>query len=186
MSESTMDVSAPELPVNTGLTPEARKDVAEMLGVVLANDYQLMIKTQGVHWNVAGPAFYSVHKLTEEHYNELFNSIDLVAERIRALGRKAPASYAEYGRLSEIKDYDVPQSAGQMIAMLVADHETVARSLRDSLEQAEEQRDHVTSDMLIDMLNWHEKAIWMLRALDAGYDGAGSGPTNGSSTTRYS
>jgi starvation-inducible DNA-binding protein len=135
MSQETLDVSAPELAVRTGLTESARKEVAEMLGVVLADSYQLMIKTQGVHWNVAGPAFYSIHKLTEEHYGNLFEAIDETAERIRALGRKAPASYVHYGQLSAIKDYDVPQSAGKMIEMLVADHETLARSLRDTLEK---------------------------------------------------
>ena len=174
-SESTLDVSAPELSVKTGLTESARREVGDMLGVVLADSYQLLIKTQGVHWNVAGPAFYSIHKLTEEHYTNLFEAIDETAERIRALGRKAPASYVHYGQLSAIKDYDVPQTAGKMIEMLVADHETVARSLRDTLEQAEEQRDHVTSDMLIARLAWHEKAIWMLRALDAGFEGATGG-----------
>lgn len=170
MSQESLEVMAPELEVRTGLTDEARRDVGDKLGVVLADMYQLLIKTQGVHWNVAGPAFYSIHKLTEEHYITLFDAIDETAERIRALGRKAPASYTQYGKLSAIKDRDEPQTAGKMIEMLVADHETVARSLRGTLEQAEELRDHVTSDMLVARLAWHEKAIWMLRALDAGSD----------------
>lgn len=177
MSQESMQVAAPELPVRTGLPDEARKDMGDKLGVVLADMYQLLIKTQGVHWNVAGPAFYSIHKLTEEHYTTLFDAIDETAERIRALGRKAPASYTAFGRLSAIKDRDEPQTAGQMLDMLVTDHETVARALRDVLEDAEEQRDHVTSDMLIARLAWHEKAIWMLRALDS--DGYGMG-ANGS------
>ena len=167
MSQESLEVMAPELPVRTGLTDEARRSIGEKLGVVLADSYQLLIKTQGVHWNVAGPAFYSIHKLTQEHYENLFEAIDDTAERIRALGQKAPASYTRFGQLSAIKDRDEPQTAGQMIEMLVADHETVARSLRDTLEEAEEKRDHVTSDMLVARLAWHEKAIWMLRALDA-------------------
>jgi starvation-inducible DNA-binding protein len=179
MTQDALDVTAPELDVHTGLTEDARKSVADMLGVVLADSYQLMIKTQGVHWNVAGPAFYSIHKLTEEHYANLFEAIDETAERIRALGRKAPASYTKFGQLSAIKDRDEPQSAGKMIEMLVADHETVARSLRDTLEQAEEQRDHVTSDMLVARLAWHEKAIWMLRALDADGTDVTNYPTTG-------
>ena len=179
MSQDSLEVSAPEIEVQTGLTDEARTSVADMLGIVLADSYQLMIKTQGVHWNVAGPAFYSIHKLTEEHYTNLFEAIDETAERIRALGRKAPASYTRYGQLSAIKDRDEPQTAGKMLAMLVADHETVARALRDTLEAAEEQRDHVTSDMLIARLAWHEKAIWMLRALDADGDEPASYTSNG-------
>lgn len=183
MSQDALEVMAPELPVRTGLTDDARRGVADRLGVVLADSYQLLIKTQGVHWNVAGPAFYSIHKLTEEHYANLFEAIDETAERIRALGHKAPASYTRFGQLSGIKDRDEPQTAGHMIEMLIADHETVARSLRDALEWAEEQRDHVTSDMLVARLAWHEKAIWMLRALDAdstdtsGYPTTGGGPS---------
>lgn len=180
MSQESLDVMAPELPVRTGLTDEARREIGDKLGVVLADMYQLMIKTQGVHWNVAGPAFYSIHKLTEEHYNQLFTAIDETAERIRALGRKAPASYTQYGQLSSITDRDEVQTAGKMIEMLVADHETVARSLRDVLEQAEDQRDHVTSDMLIARLAWHEKAIWMLRALDADGGDYGDVPSSNS------
>lgn len=164
---SVLDVSATRFKPKTGMTDDARGAVAEKLGVVLANSYMLFIKTQGVHWNVTGAAFYSVHKLTEEHYENLFDAIDDIAERIRALGAPAPASYTKYGQLAEITDDEEHGSVDAMVAALIADHETVVRSMREAIEPCEEHGDYVTADMLIARMTWHEEAIWMLRALRA-------------------
>jgi starvation-inducible DNA-binding protein len=164
MANAALKTQAPQLKVRTGLSGENRLEVAERLGIVLADSYQLFIKTQGVHWNVAGPLFYSIHNLTEEHYNNLFAAVDDLAERIRALGSKAPASYTKYGELSAIEDHDEPASAEAMVEMLAKDHETVCRSLRIAIEFCEGKDDFVTADMLTSRLAWHEEAIWMLRA----------------------
>ncbi len=167
MTQTALTSKKPQLTVHTGLSQNARKDVAQKLGIVLADSYQLFIKTQGVHWNVTGPVFYSLHKLTEEHYQNLFTAIDALAERIRALGEKAPASYSKYGQLSAIKDEDEPATAFDMIEMLSRDHETVCQSLRSAIEYSEDKRDFVSADMLTGRLAWHEEAIWMLRATTA-------------------
>jgi len=164
MANAALKPQAPQLNVHTGISADDRKDVAKRLGVVLADSYQLFIKTQGVHWNVAGPLFYSIHNLTEEHYNNLFKAVDELAERIRALGSKAPASYTKYGELSAIEDHDEPASAAEMVEMLAKDHETVCRSLRSAIEFVEGKNDFVTADMMTERLAWHEEAIWMLRA----------------------
>lgn len=144
-----------------------RPEIAKRLGVVLADSYQLFIKTQGVHWNVTGPLFFSVHTLTEEHYKNLFEAVDELAERIRALGEKAPASYTKYGMLSSIEDEDEPASAEAMIGMLAKDHQTVCRSLRAAINFCEDKDDVVTADMLTARLAWHEEAIWMLDSIIA-------------------
>lgn len=164
MANTALKPKAPQLEVHTGISSDDRKDIAKRLGVVLADSYQLFIKTQGVHWNVAGPMFYSIHNLTEEHYNNLFLAVDELAERIRSLGLKAPASYTKYGELSAIEDHDEPATAAEMVEMLAKDHETVCRSLRVAIEFCEGKDDYVTADMITERLAWHEEAIWMLRA----------------------
>jgi len=158
----------PEFDPETGITDKNRGEVAKLLGHVLADSYQLFIKTQGVHWNVTGPLFYSIHTLTEAHYTNLFEAIDVTAERIRALGHKSPASYRKYGELSAIDNDDEPQDAHAMLDMLCTDHETVCRSLRKAIAKCDEKKDFVTGDMLIARLAWHEEAIWMLTALGQG------------------
>jgi starvation-inducible DNA-binding protein len=167
MTNTAMAVSTPEFNRRTGITPENRRKVAEALGIVLADTYMIFIKTQGVHWNVTGPAFVSVHELTEKHYDNMYAAIDGIAERIRALGEKAPASYTKYGELSAIKDEDEPKSAHDMLKMLAADHETAVANMRSAVEWCEEKNDYVTADMLIERMSWHEEAVWMLRALSA-------------------
>lgn len=164
MTNTALKPQAPQLTVHTGISSDDRLEVAKRLGVVLADSYQLFIKTQGVHWNVAGPLFYSIHNLTEEHYKNLFEAVDELAERIRSLGSKAPASYTKYGELSAIEDHDEPASAADMVEMLAKDHETVCRSLRNAIAFCEGKDDFVTADMLTARLAWHEEAIWMLRA----------------------
>lgn len=164
MANAALKTQAAQLTVHTGISGDDRLEIAKRLGVVLADSYQLFIKTQGVHWNVAGPLFYSIHNLTEEHYNNLFKAVDELAERIRALGSKAPASYTKYGELSGIEDHDEPASAAEMVEMLAKDHETVCRSLRVAIEFCEGKDDFVTADMMTERLAWHEEAIWMLRA----------------------
>jgi len=167
MTAEALKVSKPEFGRKTGITPEDRKAIAEALGVVLADTYMLFIKTQGVHWNVTGPAFVSVHELTEGQYENMYAAIDDIAERIRALGEKAPASYTKYGELSSIKDEDDPQAVADMLSMLIADHETAVSNMRAAIEWCEDKNDFVTADMMIERMAWHEETIWMLNALNA-------------------
>jgi starvation-inducible DNA-binding protein len=147
----------------TGMNSKAAVRVSQALGRVLADSFQMFIKTQGVHWNVAGGSFFGIHKLTEAQYLDLFEAIDVVAERIRALGQKAPASYTTYGTLSRIKDEDEPQTAGDMIAMLVRDNGLVCKSLREGIDEAEKAKDVVTADLLTARLSKHEQNAWMLQ-----------------------
>lgn len=162
--QTSLKAKASVISKESALSMATKKELSAKLGVVLADSYQLFIKTQGVHWNVSGPLFYSVHQLTEMHYQNLFSAIDVIAERIRSLGEKAPASYTKYGKLSSIIDHDDVTQANQMVEMLALDHETVCQSLRTAIEFVEDKADYVTAGIMTDRLAWHEEAIWMLRA----------------------
>lgn len=167
MATEALNISKPGFNTRNGISTEDRKKIADALGVVLADTYMLFIKTQGVHWNVTGPTFMGVHKLTEEQYENMYEAIDELAERIRALGHKAPASYTKYGELSSINDKDEERSVEQMLTMLIADHETAVLNMRAATEWCEDKNDYVTADMLTERMSWHEQAVWMLKSLAA-------------------
>lgn len=152
------------IPLNTGLSDVPRENVAEELKVVLADHYLLMLKTHNYHWNVRGPLFKSVHDLTEEQYESLFAAIDEIAERIRALGKLAPGSFALYKELSDIKEGRVDLKAEDMIADLLQSQEMVIKNIRQATEKAEEAEDDVTVDLLTERLTDLEKYAWMLRS----------------------
>jgi starvation-inducible DNA-binding protein len=146
---------------------DGRKRLAERLADIVADTYVLLVKTQGYHWNVVGPLFVSLHKLTEEQYEDLFAAGDELAERIRTLGYPAPASLRAMIKDSRISEAKGNPTAEEMVENLVADHETLVRHLREITELAEESHDQGTADMLTERLKAHEKAIWMLRAIVA-------------------
>lgn len=152
----------------------ARKRLSDQLAMVVADTYMLMVKTQGYHWNVAGPLFVSIHELTESQYEDMFPAADDLAERIRALGHKSPGSYREFAEITAIEDDDgEPKTAKQMVEILARDNEQVARRMKQASDIAEELGDKVTEDMLIDRMQSHEMNAWMLRAIGA--DEAASG-----------
>ncbi|WP_439534063.1 Dps family protein [Polymorphobacter sp.] len=149
----------------TGLKPEAYAKVGDALGPVLADSYQLFIKTQGVHWNVAGANFFGIHKLTETQYEDLYLAIDKIAERIRALGMTAPASYTSYGKMSSIKDEESDGSPGHQVQLLMQDNGRLCETLRNAIEIAETNDDVVTADLLTARLAQHEQNAWMLQMI---------------------
>ena len=152
----------------TGIESADAKLLAEALSRSLAATYVLYVKTQGFHWNVVGPLFHGLHKLTEEQYQDLAGAADTVAVRIRALGHPAPASLAEFSRLSPIDEAEGRMSAQEMAESLISDHETVARSFRELVGVAERADDVVTADLLTDRIRAHEEAAWMLRSIVSG------------------
>jgi len=131
---------------------------------VLADSYALYIKTQNYHWNVMGPNFASLHALFETQYRDLAEAIDGIAERIRALGEKAPGALSAYAELTNIQDGNHDASADQMVKDLYQDQERIAQSLKLALKAAQEVGDEVTIGMIIERMTIHEKNAWMLRA----------------------
>ena len=151
--------------IDIGISKAHRETISKGLSQVLADTYVLYLKTHAYHWNVTGPMFASLHILFEGQYNELHGAADTIAERIRALGRFAPGSYASFARLSSIKeDNDEVPAAMMMIANLVMGHEALGRTLRSAFKVAEAGGDQATMDLLIGRMEASDKAAWMLRS----------------------
>ncbi|EKF73850.1 DNA-binding stress protein [Alcanivorax hongdengensis A-11-3] len=143
---------------------EHNKQVAEALSTLLAESYTLYLKTHKYHWNVTGPMFHSLHLLFEQQYTELALAVDTLAERIRALGFKAPGSYTEFAKLSTVKDAVGDPAASDMIKELADDHRIVAERANQVLKLAGEHEDEGSATVASDRIEIHEKAAWMLSA----------------------
>jgi starvation-inducible DNA-binding protein len=150
--------------INTGLDAKDREAVAGGLSKLLADSYAVYLKTHGYHWNVRGPSFAALHVLFMQQYTETWTAIDLVAERIKALGATAPQGYRAFANLSGIQDGDPEQDAEGMLAELVKDHETLIATARTIRPIAEAAGDDVTASLIDDRVAAHEKHAWMLRA----------------------
>jgi starvation-inducible DNA-binding protein len=158
--------TTPSVPsIDIGISEEDRLAIAEGLSRLLADTYTLYLMTHKYHWNVVGPMFNTLHLMFETQYNELALAVDLIAERIRALGVKAPGSYAEFAALSSIDDQGDDPDAMEMIRRLVVAAETVARTARSVYPLAERAADEPTADLLTQRLQVHEKTAWMLRSM---------------------
>lgn len=153
------------MPINIGIGESERREIAEGLSRLLADTYTLYLKTHNYHWNVTGSMFQTLHLMFEQQYNELALAVDQIAERIRALGFPAPGTYAEFARLSSIKEEEGVPSAQEMIRKLVEGQEAVARTARTVFPTAEDANDQPTADLLTERMQVHEKTAWMLRSL---------------------
>jgi starvation-inducible DNA-binding protein len=151
--------------INVGIDEKDRKEIAEGLSRLLADTYSLYLKTHNFHWNVKGPMFQTLHLMFEVQYNELALAVDLVAERIRALGFPAPGTYSEYAKLSSIPETPGVPKAEEMIKLLVEGQEAVVRTARSIFPLLDEVRDEPTADLLTQRMQIHEKTAWMLRSL---------------------
>jgi starvation-inducible DNA-binding protein len=151
--------------IDIGIDAGTRKAIVDKLGRLLADSYTLYLKTHNFHWNVTGPMFRDLHLLFEEQYTELAAAVDVIAERVRTLGAPAPGTYREFQKLTQIKEPDGVPPAVEMIAELTADHEAIARSIREALPVVQEANDDSTDSLLADRLAVHEKSAWMLRTL---------------------
>lgn len=156
---------ATALKSDNGLSNKARQEVADKLVMVLADTYTLMVKSHVYHWNVVGPLFVPLHELTETHYRDLFEAADRIAERIRALGSPAPLSFENLLPQADVSEETTERSATGMVKQLIADHERTSKRLRDVAIDADEADDLVSTDLLTARLAFHEKAVWMLRAI---------------------
>lgn len=153
------------MPINIGIKADDRAKIADGLAHVLADTFALYLKTHYFHWNVTGPMFNSLHNMFDDQYNELWTSLDEIAERIRALGHMAPGAPEELIRLSSIKSTTAIPDAQEMVALLVEGREAVVRTARALIDVAEDGGDNPTADMMIAHVQAHEKAAWMLRSL---------------------
>jgi starvation-inducible DNA-binding protein len=151
--------------MDIGISKSDRQKIATGLSHVLADSYTLYLKTHNFHWNVTGPMFQTLHLMFETHYTELALAVDVIAERIRALGHTAPGTYKAFEKLSSITMEDDIPKATDMIRSLVKGHEAVAKTARKALADADEANDQPSVDLMTQRLQVHEKTAWMLRSL---------------------
>ncbi|ACA98312.1 MULTISPECIES: Dps family protein [Cyanophyceae] len=144
---------------------EASLTIAQSLSHILADTYLLYLKTQNFHWNVQGNLFYGIHNLLEEQYQALAIAVDDIAERIRVLGLSAPGSFHQFLELSSLKEASGLASAEEMIAELSNDHITLTEKLKGVLQQAEQNHDVSTVELLSGRIRDHEKQAWMLSSI---------------------
>jgi starvation-inducible DNA-binding protein len=151
--------------LDIGISAKDREKIAQGLSRLQADTYTLYLMTHNFHWNVTGPMFNTLHLMFMTQYTELWNAIDPIAERIRALGYPAPGTYAQFGKLSSIREVEGVPAAMDMVRHLVKGHEAVAKTARSLFPVADKADDQPTADLLTQRLDIHEKTAWMLRSL---------------------
>ncbi len=151
--------------INIGISESDRSNIADGLSRMLADTYTLYLKTHNFHWNVTGPMFQTLHLMFMTQYTESWAAVDMLAERIRALGYPAPGSYKAFAALTSIEESDGVPKAKEMIQQLVEGQETVVRTAREVLPIAEQAGDQPTVDLLSARMQIHEQNAWMLRSL---------------------
>ena len=151
--------------IDIGISASDRARIADGLSHLLADSYTLYLMTHNFHWNVTGPMFNTLHLMFMGQYTEQWTALDLVAERIRALGFPAPGTYKEFIKLASIPEVNGVPKALDMVRHLVAAQEATARTARGLFAVVEKANDQPTMDLLTQRLNVHEKTAWMLRSL---------------------
>jgi starvation-inducible DNA-binding protein len=151
--------------INIGISADKREKIAKGLSALLADSYTLYLMTHNFHWNVVGPDFNSLHLMFMSQYTEQWSALDIIAERIRALGHPAPGTYKEFVKFASIKEIEGVPSSNDMIRHLVAAQEATARTARELFPLVNAANDQPTADLLTQRLEVHEKTAWMLRSL---------------------
>ena len=151
--------------MDIGINKKDREKIAEGLSRLLADSYTLYLKAHNFHWNVTGPMFNTLHVMFMDQYTELWNALDLIAERIRALGFPAPGTYREFSKLTVIKESEGVPNATEMLKQLLAGQEAVTKTARSILPIVGKCSDEPTADLLTQRMQVHEKNAWMLRSM---------------------
>ncbi|PRD68845.1 DNA starvation/stationary phase protection protein [Malikia spinosa] len=151
--------------MDIGISDADRQKIAAGLSALLADSYTLYLMTHNFHWNVTGPQFNSLHNMFMTQYTEQWNALDIIAERIRALGFPAPGTYKEFVKLASIEEVEGVPKATDMVRHLVAAQEATARTARTLFPVVDAANDQPTADVLTQRIDVHEKTAWMLRSL---------------------
>jgi starvation-inducible DNA-binding protein len=164
-AEAAMITATTGVAIDIGISGKDREKIAKGVSHLLADTYTLYLQTHNFHWNVEGPMFNTLHLMFMTQYTELWNALDLIAERIRSLGYPAPGTNSELGKLTTVEEVPGVPDALEMVRILVKGHEAVARTARGVFPAAEKASDESTADLLTQRLQIHEKTAWMLRSL---------------------
>ncbi len=160
-----MRTKSTAMKIDIGISDKDRKAIAKGLSALLADSYSLYLMTHNFHWNVTGPQFNTLHTMFMAQYTEQWAALDLIAERIRALGERAPGTYSEFAKLGSIGEVVGTPKATEMIRLLVKAQEATARTARNLFAVVDKANDQPTADLLTQRLDVHEKTAWMLRSL---------------------
>lgn len=151
--------------IDIGISAKDREKIVQGLSALLADSYTLYLMTHNFHWNVTGPMFNTLHLMFMAQYTEQWNALDIIAERIRALGHPAPGTYREFVKLASIKEVEGVPKATEMIRLLVDAQEATARTARELFPLLDKANDQPSADLVTQRLEVHEKTAWMLRSL---------------------
>ncbi|MBU3610553.1 DNA starvation/stationary phase protection protein [Polynucleobacter wuianus] len=160
-----MAKNTPKSAIDIGINEKDRKAIAKGLSELLADSYSLYLMTHNFHWNVKGPMFNTLHTMFMAQYTEQWAALDLIAERIRALGEPAPGTYKEFSKLTSIKEVEGTPKAINMVELLMKAQEATAKTARKLFPIVEKANDQPTADLLTQRIDIHEKTAWMLRSL---------------------
>jgi starvation-inducible DNA-binding protein len=138
--------------------------VIDGLNLVLADSYALMALTHLAHWNVEGANFFPLHKAFEEQYENLFEGVDEIAERVRALEAYAIGGLSTFAKVAQMEEFKSPMPQKDYVAALVVAHEKVMDDATRTRDLAGEASDLQTQDLMIKRLEWHQKTVWMLKS----------------------
>lgn len=138
--------------------------IIEKFSILLADTYTLSLKTQNYHWHVRGPNFHSIHSMLDSQYHDLAIAVDDIAERIRALGAKAPATFTEFELLKTINSGDSSKTCNEMICELYDDHLRLIQDLRNVLAVAQDTGDEGSITLIGERITHHEKVAWILES----------------------
>ncbi|MEO5943994.1 MAG: DNA starvation/stationary phase protection protein [Ferruginibacter sp.] len=168
--KATTGFPAPSrLAVPTDLKPEEVKAVAECVNPLVADAYALYSKTKNFHWHLSGSHFRDYHLLFDEQADAIFDSIDILAERVRRIGGTTIRSISHISQLQTISDNNEDfVNPEDMIAELLADNQHIARNIRKAIKTTEDKRDTPTSNLLQEQLDATERRIWFLFEISQG------------------
>jgi starvation-inducible DNA-binding protein len=149
---------------NASSTAKQQAELVESLNLVLADSYALMGLTHLAHWNVEGDDFFPLHKAFQEQYENLFEAIDEIAERVRALNAFAIGGLATLAKAAGMEEFKAPLPQKDYVAALIVAHEKVTEDALRTRELSGSANDLETQDLMIRRLQWHEKTLWMLKS----------------------
>ncbi len=139
-------------------------ELSQALKIVLANHYAYSLKAQNFHWNVEGPDFKQYHDLFAGISEEVYGSVDTIAERVRTIGYYTPGSFRRYLELSQVEDQvEIPNSRS-MIEKLLADINVIQSSIKVCYDLAEQNSNHGLSNLMAERQDAFAKHAWMLTA----------------------
>jgi starvation-inducible DNA-binding protein len=147
----------------TDLTPQEAQAVTEVVNPLIADAFALYVKTKNFHWHLSGSHFRDYHLLFDEQAEAIFDSIDIMAERVRRVGGTTIRSISHIGQLQTIEDDNndfVP--AGEMVKRLMQDNGHMAKMIREAIAVCDKNRDSATSNALQEILDQTERRKWFL------------------------